>query len=86
MAVRMYRRYKTVGDLSQQRALDALSETGLTPEDADGIYHLTSLAKFDDRFVIPASHREQALEMLDYVGDVKGSTGFGTKDSPERGL
>ncbi len=86
MAVRMYRRYKTVGDISEQRALEALKETGLTPEDADGIYYLTSLAKFDDRFVIPASHREQALEMLDFAGDIKGSTGFGTKKIPERGL
>ncbi|MBP9865149.1 MAG: nitrate reductase subunit beta [Candidatus Omnitrophica bacterium] len=86
MAVRMYRRHKTVGDLSEKRALEALHETGLTAEDADGIYDLTSLAKFDDRFVIPAAHREQALEMLDYTGDIKGSTGFGTKHEPHRGL
>lgn len=86
MAVRMYRRYKTVGDISEQRAVEALKETGLTPEAADGIYYLTSLAKFDDRFVIPASHREQALEMMDFAGDIKGSAGFGTKKTPERGL
>jgi nitrate reductase beta subunit len=86
MAVRMYRRFKTVGDLSEAKALEALTDTGLTPDDAEAIYYLTSLAKFDDRFVIPASHREQALEMLDFVGDSKGSTGFGTKDDLEREL
>lgn len=86
MAVRMYRRHKTVGDIPEQRAVEVLKETGLTPEDAEGIYELTSLAKFDDRFVIPASHREQAFEMLDFVGDSKGSTGFGTKQDTKRGL
>jgi len=46
---------------------------------ADAVYQLTSLAKFDDRLVIPAAHREQAIEMLEFTGDVKGSTGFGFK-------
>ena len=54
---------------------------------ADDIYRLTSLAKFDDRFVIPAAHREYAIEMLEYTGDRRGSAGFGFKeDSMQRGL
>lgn len=85
MAVRIYRRHKTVGDISGKKSSEALSQAGLTAEDAEKIYYLTSLAKFDDRFVIPASHREQAIEMLEFTGDVKGSTGFGTKNSLERG-
>jgi len=36
--------------------------------------------------VIPAAHREQAIEMLEFTGDAKGSTGFGTKETPARGL
>ena len=32
---------------------EALADTGLTRSLADDIYYLTSLAKFDDRFVIP---------------------------------
>jgi nitrate reductase / nitrite oxidoreductase, beta subunit len=87
MAVRIYRRWKTVGDIDEAKANEALKDTGLTPELAEEIYYLTSLAKFDDRFVIPASHREQAMEMLEFTGDVKGSTGFGFKEgSAERGL
>ncbi len=87
MAVRIYRRYKTVGDISEARANDALKDVGLTAEDADGIYYLTSLARFDDRFVIPAAHREQAIEMLEFAGDEKGATGFGFKEgSAQRGL
>ncbi len=87
MAVRIYRRWKTVGDISEEKANKALQETGLTASMADDIYYLTSLAKFDDRFVIPAAHREQAIEMMEFTGDKKGSAGFGFKEgSAERGL
>ncbi len=87
MAVRIYRRWKTVGDISEEKALTTLKDVDLTPELAEEIYYLTSLAKFDDRFVIPAAHREQAIEMMEYTGDKKGNTGFGFKeDSAKRGL
>ena len=87
MAVRLYRRHKTVGDITQERSDEALKECGLTPESADAIYYLTSLAKFDDRFVIPPAHREQAIEMLEFAGDAKGSTGFGFHEgTAQRGL
>lgn len=80
MAVRIYRRWKTVGDISEEKASQVLKDVGLTPELAEEIYYLTSLAKFDDRFVVPAAHREQAMEMMENTGDVKGSTGFGFKE------
>jgi len=80
MAVRIYRRHKTVGDISKEKADQALAEAGLTAEMADDIYYLTALPKFDDRFVIPAAHREQAIEMMEFTGDKKGNTGFGFKE------
>jgi len=86
MAVRVHRRHVTVGDISADKANKALSMVGLTAEMADEIYRLTSLSKFDERFVIPASHREQAIEMLENTGDRKGSAGFGFTASPKRGL
>ena len=86
MAVRVYRRWKTVGDIDQERAMATLQEVDLTPELAEEIFYLTALAKFDDRFVIPPAHREQAIEMLEFAGDAKGSTGFGFKEKPERGM
>ncbi|MBZ0114336.1 MAG: nitrate reductase subunit beta [Thermoanaerobaculia bacterium] len=87
MAVRLYRRQETVGDVKEGTVEAALKDTGLTPELVEGIYYLTSLAKFDDRFVIPAAHREQAIELLEFTGDAKGSTGFGFKSgSAERGV
>jgi nitrate reductase beta subunit len=74
-----------VGDFEEAKVKTVLKETSLTPEMADAIYNLTSLAKFDERFVIPPAHREQAIEMLEFTGDTKGSTGFGFKEKPVRG-
>jgi nitrate reductase beta subunit len=87
MAIRIHRRHVTVGDVSKEKADLALQEAGLTAEIADKIYYLTALAKFDDRFVIPAAHREQAIEMMEFTGDKKGNTGFGFKEgTAQRGL
>jgi nitrate reductase beta subunit len=46
---------------------------------------LTSLCTFDDRFVIPPSHREEAIEMLKDPLEYKQSVGFGFKEQPKRG-
>lgn len=86
MAIRIYRRHKTVGDISAEKSAKALRDVNLTEAQAEAIYNLTSLAKFDERFVIPAAHREQAIEMLESTADVKGSTGFGFLAKPARGL
>jgi nitrate reductase beta subunit len=86
MAVRIHRRGVTVGDIDEAKVQAALDGAGLDAETADEIYKLTSLPKFDQRFVIPPAHREQAIEMLDFTGDTKGSTGFGFKEKPERGM
>ena len=34
----------------------------------------------NDRFVIPAAHREQAIEMMEFTGDKQGAAGFGFKE------
>lgn len=86
MSIRMHRRRVTVGDITDEKADKMLDESGFNQQIADDIYYLTSLAKFDDRFVIPAAHREQAIEMLEFTGDVKGSVGFGFIEKPARGL
>ncbi len=84
--MRIHRRGVTVGDIAPEKVARTLSDVGMTPEMADDFYYLTSLAKFDDRFVIPPAHREQAMEMIENTGDVKGSVGFGFKQQPESGL
>ena len=86
MVVRLHRRDVTVGDLNKKMVAESLKEVGFDTEMADAIYYLTSLAKFDDRFVIPAEHREQAIEMAEFTGDRKGSAGLGFIEKPARGL
>ena len=86
MAVRIHRRKVTVGDISDEKVAETLLDAGMTAETADAIYALTSLPKFEERFVIPAAHREQAIEMMDYTGDTKGDTRFGFKAPVKRGV
>jgi len=86
MAVRLHRRDVTVGDLNKEMVDSSMKKVDMTAEMADAVYYLTSLAKFDDRFVIPPAHREQAIEMIEFTGDTKGSSGFGTKPKPVRGM
>jgi nitrate reductase beta subunit len=85
LSVKIHRRGNTVGDLSEHsKAL--LNRSNVGPETADAIYRLTSLATFEERFVIPPAHREEAIEMLQATADAKGETGFGIKLTPKRGL
>lgn len=86
MAVRLHRRNVTVGDLKENEVNDPMGEVQMDKETADAIFRLTSLPLFDERFVIPAAHREEAMEMLQSTADVKGNHGFGFKEPPKRGL
>lgn len=63
-AVRWHRRAETVGDIDRATADRMLREADCTREEADAIYQLTALCTFEDRFVIPPMHREQAIEMM----------------------
>ncbi len=85
MAVRTYRRAVTVGDVDMETAKRALLEADCSVEEAEAIYKLTSLCTFDDRFVIPAEHREEAIEMLQDPLEYKQSVGFGFREEPKRG-
>ncbi len=50
------------------------------------MYKLTSLCTFEERFVIPAAHREEAIEMMKDPLEHKQEMGFGFRDEPERGM
>ncbi|RMD92754.1 MAG: nitrate reductase subunit beta [Calditrichaeota bacterium] len=82
-AVRMYRRLKTVKDVDPEVVKKILNEADCSEEQAERIYRLTSLATFDDRFVIPGEHREQSIEKLMIPLDARGS-GLGFLQEPER--
>jgi nitrate reductase beta subunit len=85
-AVRWYRRFKTVGDVDEKTAMRMLSEADCSPAEAEAIYELTSLCTFDDRFVIPPMHREEAIQMMEDPLEHKQSVGFGFLSGPKRGM
>jgi nitrate reductase beta subunit len=85
-AVRWYRRFKTVGDVDEKTAMRMLSEADCSPAEAEAIYALTSLCTFDDRFVIPPMHREEAIQMMQDPLEHKQSVGFGFLSGPKRGM
>ena len=80
MAVRQFIRQERVGDLGDAKVKAGLSDVGLTEEDARGIYRLVSLATFDERFVIPETHREIKSSVDPRVMyEKRGTVGIGTK-------
>ena len=85
-AVRWHRRSVTVGDVDPQVVARMLREADCSPEEADAIYRLTALCTFDERFVIPPAHREEAIEMLMDPQERQHETGFGFLAGPKRGL
>ncbi|MBI4906577.1 MAG: nitrate reductase subunit beta [Acidobacteria bacterium] len=85
-AVRWYRRSLTVGDVDAETADRMLHEADCTREEAEAIYRLTSLCTFDERFVIPPMHREEAIEMMADPLEHKQNVGFGFLTGPRRGL
>ena len=84
LAVRIWRRHVTVGDMDEEKARVALAEAECTPDEADDIYKLSALATFEDRFVVPPFQREMAIEMLDDPHEHRSNAGFGSRVSPKR--
>ena len=83
-AVRWYRRALTVGDVTAEIADRMLREADCSREEAEAIYRLTSLCTFEQRFVIPPMHREEAIEMMEDPMEHKQETGFGFLQAPRR--
>ena len=86
MAVRYFKRAQEVDDVHQDKVRKVLRDAQLTPEEAEDIYRLTSLAQIQDRFVMPPIQREDGMG-----GDMcsaemcKGQCGLGTTLAPSRG-
>lgn len=86
IAVRLYKRAQTVGDVSDEEAKAALAKAGMSAEEAEAIYHLTSLASYQERFAIPPTPREGDIEETHDPQQRKAETGFGQRHGPRRGL
>ncbi|MEP6715081.1 MAG: nitrate reductase subunit beta [Terriglobia bacterium] len=85
-AVRWYRRYITVGDVTEETAARMLREADCTAEEAEAIYRLTALCTFEERFVIPPMHREEAIEMMEGPMEHKQEAGFGFLQGQRRAM
>lgn len=86
MAMRIYKRAQSVGDIPKDEAAQAIEKGATTPEEIEEIYHLTSLAGFDERFVIPPFAREAAIELVHLTQTPSETSGMGFIHAPERGL
>lgn len=80
MAVRMLMRQKRVGDVGDAKVKAALNECGLSEADAIEIYNLVALGTFEERFVIPETHRESKTTVDPRtMYEKRGHVGFGFK-------
>ena len=83
-AVRAHRRDATVGDFGEAEVSRILQEADCTSAEAEEIYRLTSLCRTSDRFVLPPSRRETAIETLETPIEHKQTAGFGFLVRPGR--
>jgi nitrate reductase beta subunit len=69
MAMRAYMRSRHVDGVENKAVLDRV---GLDAGMVDEMYRTMAIANYEDRFVIPSTHREYAENAY----DLKGSCGF----------
>ncbi len=70
LAMRAYKRSETVDGV---RDLQVLEDVGLSESQAREMYRYLAIANYEDRYVIPSAHREEA--MSDVFGE-RGGCGF----------
>ena len=69
LAMRVYMRAKTVDGVIDEAVA---RKVGMTGQMIEEMYHVMAIANYEDRFVIPTSHREISEDAY----DVRGSCGF----------
>ena len=69
LAMRAYMRSKTVDGVIDEKVAERVGLTGQMIED---MYRYMAIANYEDRFVIPTTHREVGEDAY----DVRGSCGF----------
>jgi len=69
LAMRAYMRSKTVDGVVN---LGVAKRVGMTPQQIDEMYQLMAIANYEDRFVIPTTHRE----VVEDAYDLRGGRGF----------
>ena len=69
LAMRAYMRAKTIDGVIDEAVA---ARVGLTPAQIEDMYHIMAIANYEDRFVIPTSHREIGEDAY----ELRGSCGF----------
>jgi nitrate reductase beta subunit len=69
MAMRMHMRARTV---ENREDLEILAKVGLSAAQVEDMYQTLAIANYEDRYVIPTTHREYAENAF----DLKSSCGF----------
>ena len=81
LAMRHYKRAETVDGV---RDLSALTEVGLSEAQAQEMYRYLAIANYEDRFVVPSSHRELARDAFPESRGCGFSFGDGCHGSDSR--
>jgi nitrate reductase beta subunit len=77
LAMRAYMRGKSVDGTEN---LDVLKQVDLTKDVVEDMYHIMAIANYEDRFVIPSSHKEMAEDSFNDKGSCGFSFGNGCSD------
>jgi nitrate reductase beta subunit len=77
LAMRAFQRGKHVDGVENTRVLE---QAGLTRAEVLEMYHVMAIANYEDRFVIPSSHREYAENAFDLRGGCGFSFGNGCSE------
>lgn len=74
------RSYKRSQQVEQEEDLAVLEQVGLTARQVEDMYRYMAIANYEDRFVIPTSHRAYAEQAYDMRGNCGFSFGNGCSD------
>ena len=69
MAMRAYMRSKTIDGVINEKIA---KKVGLKPQTIEDMYQIMAIANYEDRFVIPTTHRE----VVEDAYDLRGGCGF----------
>jgi nitrate reductase beta subunit len=75
--MRAYMRAKSVDGTVN---LDVLKQVGLSRAVVEDMYHIMAIANYEDRFVIPSSHKEMVEDSFNEKGSCGFSFGNGCSD------
>lgn len=77
LAMRAYKRSQNVDGIKDE---GVLKQVGLTEHQVEEMYRYLAIANYEDRFVIPTAHREEALAAFPEKGGCGFSFGNGCSD------